>query len=518
MRPMTLTTESRVSDGAGSSVVVWRVDVRAPADRLAVATLVKFGRSEHAMSELRTIRVSKPVHFRNYGEGLVRDPSEGEASKTEITGQRIDDPQDLQELQAFHDEVGQCAEKVGESIRITVSGLKTTTERGRRILFGRNCWIYSTAIEPTTDEQWDCLSESLDPAYDHVEYIHRPSQFAWSLGLMVVEQLGPRGRDEISTDSHGDEFVETRTRGQLIVHGPVVYVADPFGVIDSAQTDVERVLLPVFVKHHRFAGQREYRFVIWAEAEPPECVVDLNVSSAMLGSLEKRPPEPAGLARAMHAADCNPAPAESPDVTEDRDQDVPSKEPLDSTSDWFWPGLLGSGDNPATPLSRTIDADEYAGNPPAATTAAALSALRSKVAEVQGERRSKVASSAWHAEPWISHLCRRFKDPIGGISITDDDILVVSLKLPRGVDGTAKMSFGPSGAYVHAVRGATEQLILHSPNPEATALPAVLGKKLSRLGLKPWPKGDGGANQDPAERTDQRTMGPPASGGRNPVG
>ena len=445
------------------------------------------------MGKLQTIRVSKPAHFRNYGEGLVRDPSEGAASTSAITGQRIDHPQELREQQEFYDEVGKCAESIGESMRMTAKGTKTTTERGARILFGRNCWIYSTAFEPTTDQQWDRLRESLEPAYDHVEYIHRPSQFAWSLGLMVVEQLGPRGRRQISTDSFGDEVVETRTRGQLIVHGPVVYVGDPFRTIDAARTDAERTLLPIFVKHHRFAGQREYRFVIWADEEPSECVVDLKVSCAMLGSLVERPPEPAGLPRTPQAADCDSEPAEPPDVSEDPDRYSVSKEPLDSTSDWFWPGLLGSGDNPTTPLSRTIDPAEYAANPPAATTAAALSALRSKVAQVRGERRLKAASSAWHAEPWISHLCKRFMDPIGGIAITDDDILVVSLKFPKGVNAKAKMSFGPSGAYVHAVKGEKEQLILRSLNPDAPAVPAGLGSKLSRLGLIPWPEPDGRA-------------------------
>ena len=482
-----------MSDDAGNTVVVWRVDARAAEDRVPVATLVKCGQEEHAMRKLRTIRVSKPARFRNYGEGLVRDPSEGAASTTVITEQRIDDPQDLREDQEFYDEIGKCAETIGESIRMTIKGTKTTTERGTRILFGRNCWIYSTAFEPTTDEQWDGLRESLEPEYHHVDYIYRPSQFAWSLGLMVVDQLGPRGRDEISTDSFGDEVTETRTRGQLIVHGPVTYVADPFRTIDSARTDAERVLLPIFVKHRRFAGQREYRFVVWADEEPSECVVDLEISLAMFGSLEERPPDPADLPRASQAADCDPEPAEAPDVAEDPDRDAASKDPLESTSDWFWPGLLGSGDDPTTPLSRTIDPADYAANPRAAATAAALSALRSKVAQVRGERRMKAASSAWHAEPWISHLCKRFLDPIGGISITDDDILVISLKFPMGVDTKAKMSFGPSGAYVHAVKGAKEQLILHSPNPNAFAVPSALGRKLSRLGLIPWPEHDGGA-------------------------
>ena len=489
MRHMNVTTESRVSDDAGNTVVVWRMDTRAPEDRVSVATLVKCGREEHAMCNLRTIRVSKLARFRSYGEGLVRDAAEGAASTTVITDQRIDDPRDLREDQEFYDEVGKCAESIGESMRMTVKSTKTTTERGTRILFGRNCWIYSTALEPTTDEEWDRLRDSLEPEYRHVDYICRPSQFAWSLGLMVVDQLGPRGVDQISTDSFGDEVTESRTRSQLIVHGPVIYVADPLRTINSARTDAERALLPIFTKHRRFAGQREYRFVIWAEEEPAECVVDLKISCAMFGSLDERPPEPAGLLRASLEADCNLEPTEASDVVEDNQhREVTGKELLESTSDWFWPELLGSGDNPTTPLSRTIDPADYAANPRAAVTAAALSALRSKVTEVRGERRIKVASSAWHAEPWISLLCKKFMDPIGGISITDDDILIVELKFPKGVATKAKLSFGPSGAYVHAVKGAREQLILHSPDPDASTVPSALGRKLSRAGLIPWPE------------------------------
>ena len=492
---MRIWTESRVSDDSGNSVIVWRVDARAPADRVAVSTLVKCGRQDHAMRKKGTIRVSKPARFRNYGEGLVRDPSEGAASTTVTTEQRIDDPQELRETQEFYDEVGKCAESIGETIRLTAKGSKTTRERTSKILFGRNCWIYSTAIEPTTKQQWDRLRESLEPGYDHVDTIRRPSQFAWSLGLMVVEQLGPRGGDQKSTDSFGEKVVETRSRGQVIVHGPVIYVADPFRTIDAAQTDEERMLLPIFVKHHRFAGQREYRFVILADKEPLEGVVDLEISCAMLGSLDERPPEPPGLARALRAADSDSELAEAPDVdvTEALDRNALGAETLDSTSDWFWPGLLGSGDNPATPLSRTIDPAQYADNPRAATTAAALSALRSKVGQVRGERRWKAASSAWHAEPWISHLCKRFMDPIGGISITDEDILVVSLKFPEDVDTKAKLSFGPSGAYVHAVKGAKRQLILHNFNPGVDAVPSSLGRTLSRLGLAPWPERDAAA-------------------------
>ena len=77
---MHLSTESRVSDDAGNSVVVWRVEALAPEDRVSVATLIKCGQKKHAMRKLRTIRISKPARFRKYGGGLIRDPSEGEAS------------------------------------------------------------------------------------------------------------------------------------------------------------------------------------------------------------------------------------------------------------------------------------------------------------------------------------------------------------------------------------------------------------------------------------------------------
>lgn len=256
MRNLRVWTESRVSDDSGNAVTVWRVEARTPEDRAPVTTLVKLGRRVHAVRSLRTIRVSKPAHFRKYGEGLVRDPSEGTASTSVTTEERIDDPRDLRESQEFDDEIGRCAESIGERIRLTTISGKTTTKHTSRILFGRNCWIYSTAIEPTSDEQWDRLWRSVEPEYDHVDYMYRLSQFAWSLGLMVVEQLGARGQDQIHTDSFADQSFETRSKGQLIVHGPVIYVADPFRAIDSARTDMERMLLPIFVKRCRVAAGR----------------------------------------------------------------------------------------------------------------------------------------------------------------------------------------------------------------------------------------------------------------------
>ena len=508
MRNPSLRAESWVSDDSGNTAIVWRFDARTPADRVSTATLVKCGRRVHAVRKLGTIRVSKLPHFRKCGEGLVRDPSEGMASKTVTTARRIDDPQDLRESLAFDDEVQRCAQSIGETGQLTTKGITTTEKRTSRILFGRNCWIYSTAIEPTSDEQWDRLWESLEPAYDHVDHIHKPSQFAWSLGLMAMEQLGARCSDQTLTASFGDQSVETRSRGQLIVHGPVIYVADPFHVIDSARTDMERILLPVFVKHDRFAGHREYRFVILTEKEPPERVVDLRVSCAMLGALDDRrlgPPRPT---RTPLLSESDIASPDQPEAEHGPQADSAAKQPLEPISDWFRPDLLGSFDNPAIPLSRTVDPAVSADNPAAATTAAALSALRSKVAQVTAaERRWKAASSAWHAEPWICHICKRFKDPIGGIWITEDDILIVALQFPQGVDAKARLSFGPSGAHVYAIEGAREKSVSRSLNPNELVFPADLGRTLLRLGMTPWPENEAAARDQNTQEDEAEGLG-----------
>ena len=55
-----------------------------------------------------------------------------------ITGQWIDDPQDLREDQEFYDEVGKCAESIGETVRRTARGTKKT--HTSKILFGRK-WL-----------------------------------------------------------------------------------------------------------------------------------------------------------------------------------------------------------------------------------------------------------------------------------------------------------------------------------------------------------------------------------------
>ena len=111
---------------------------------------------------------------------------------------------------------------------------------------------------------------------------------------------------------------------------------------------------------------------------------------------------------------------------------------------WPRPGLSN------TPSTRTLpwtDPDFLAAAVgEAATAEAALAALRQKVGHVEAERRTGAASAASHAEPYIRKLCSTFVDPIDSTSMTDDDLLVVALKIPPNANIRACMSFGPSRA------------------------------------------------------------------------
>ena len=496
-------TESAITDETGNRITVWYVDVRDPAHRSPITTLIKGGHPEHAIDKLGSIRVSKPARFREFGEGLIRDLSEAQASSHVKTLERVDDPTDLQESQRFNDEVARCAASIGESLSRKVISSKITEESVRKILFGKNCWMYSTSIEPPDHEAFQHWKNSMPDGYKPVARICRPRQFAWSLGLMVTEQLGPHGSEETLKESYdGGEVVERRVKGQLILHGPVIYVPNTFEVISGASSPIELMALMLFIKDSKFAAQREYRFLISTKEEPPpnEEVVDLKVSKAMFGSLEERPvptAQPEEVALAAEEPVDRPVEVVS-SQNDNNDEDEEHEQLMESSLarggfDGFPFDDFPFDDFPFDdgPSTRLVPSNKSVGaykDPQDVASAAALQALRSKVEQVQGDRRMRAASSAWHAEPWIRRLCEMFVDPIGAVWITDDDILVVDLKFPKGVDASAKIAFGPSGARVEAAKGKKSQLISrNSSSIETSYVPESLVRKLSALGLERRP-------------------------------
>ena len=268
------------------------VDVRLPGSREPIETLVKGCRKEHAIELSRSMRVSKPPFFRDRGGGLIMDSSEAQISRTEVA-HVVSDPASEEAFSEWLRSHG-LSQMVMAEVKEAISRATDTFEQ--TYSFGTNGWIFCTSLEPRNDEEWRKWRDSMDEDYDHVSHIYRPREFARALGSMVVDQLGPQGQEEEVTHTfHGREARKTRHRSQVIVHGPVRYVEDPYSVFAAAANrPLEEVLHSlgplifhtVFVKGIEYRDQREYRFVIWTKTEPTDETVDLDVSMAMLGAMQ----------------------------------------------------------------------------------------------------------------------------------------------------------------------------------------------------------------------------------------
>ena len=484
--------EGSLVDDIGNLITVWHLDMRDPDKRVPINTLVKTGRREHAMGTLGTIRVSKPARFRSHGEGLIMDPAETLVSRSIERSEPIDEAE-LEAKRAFNEELKQCSTAIGARASMTHSLPKETTRRRTvNLTLGKNGWIYSTSIQPGDDDDEQCWRASMPTDYDHRQRIPRPREFARALGLMAAEQLGPRGKETTLNAKFADQRFESRHRDQMIVHGPVIYTANAFDLAAGAASEGERVFLPVFAKDIQYADQREYRFAIWAEDEPEEEYVDLRVSKAMLGSLQER----AGLP--VTSVDSSPGETHVPSTAsrapETRAQVRESPPDLGSRSPPFREGSIHFPHNPnppALPVSpHLLGPDESDSQySEAAATGAVLTALSYKLGQVSGERRIKMAAAAWYAVPWIRTLCSRYEHPIKNIWISDEDILIVELRLPKEIAASAKIGFGPSGARLYEVDHAGGQIISPSSPGSDPFGPESLLETLSELGT-PRPSGD----------------------------
>ena len=271
------------------------VDLRPPADRESAKTLVKGCHKEHAIELSGKIRVSKPTFFRDHGRGLIMDTGETRISRTTTACRVRDDTIALNEV------INEWlrANGLSDTVKVTVRDAITriTDTNVDTYSFGTNGWIFSTSMEPRNDEEWSRWQDSMDEDYDHVSHIYRPREFARALGSMVVDQLGPQGQEEELTHAfHGREVRKTLHRAQLIIHGPVLYVEDPYSMFVAAadnrpSVEIMRSFGPlifhtVFVKGSEHRDQREYRFVIWTKEEPINETVDLDVSMAMMGAMQ----------------------------------------------------------------------------------------------------------------------------------------------------------------------------------------------------------------------------------------
>ena len=400
-------------DDAGNLIICTYVDLRDPAERFPIAALQKASSKRHAIPGCETIRISKPGWFLEQGEGLA---SGGETHH------------------------------------------------------GTNGWVYCASIEPETAEEQVALRQAMPAGCDAVSPIRRPRAFARALGAMAAEQAGPRGRIVLLRNTVEGRTFCTAHKSQAVYHGPVAYLDDPCRRLESASSELEFALLLVFVKHTAHRAQREYRFLVWAEDESEEEVLDLDVSSALVDAMLKPRPEPEG------SGFVRPGAAEYSAVEDPaREGHSGGRARVEAL-----PAFLGAGNPAVAPQPR--DAETLAGDwRETATVRAAIEALREAVGGAHAGCRRDAAAAAWQAERVLRFLCSTFGSGATGVQVGEDGFIVITAELPGDNLVDVSITVGPEGTCASRISAGGAHTAATAA--DVRSFEAVLTERLARVGV-----------------------------------
>lgn len=458
-----LLQEGFILDHGGNQVLTWHLDFRVLDKRSPIGAVIKYGHEQFAIERRHTVKLAKPPHFRKEGETLINDQSEGFAIKETVVQREIS-------VSAVED-VNRALELSGERGTSVSTALKdrTVTDTDRDWLeWGNDMWLFCTAMEPTSEDEEKALLESLDPGYDHASYIPSSRTFAQILGRAYVEQYGaPREPKKPMEHTVSGVFAgKTYHRQIVVVHGPVVYVDDPYATCASAvagQDPLIRTLLPIFIKRKDYSGQREYRFVIPDKRQhEADCKIML-ATPELLTAIGRR-----GNGKGpMSVPDFDTTGAEgAPPSETTSSHHIPNPPELTITrADMAEISLASSAiDDRFKSVNEeepTSDFHETVGLYPAvATLHEKIDGTGMGIAALHPERKPYLTSAAWYAERSIRKLCHRFENPIAGISVTDDNSIVIDIRLSHWRDSECRLAVMPSGVYA---------LTLKRKNGESTA-------------------------------------------------
>ena len=277
--------EGFVLDDAGNMLRTSYVDLRDDDERTVIQSVAKGCKREHALEAAKSLLISKPQRFREFGVGLIQDDQEGFAREERVSLE-AETPKEAAKLRATED-LNDAVQLVGSTIRSSqrVEYRRRKTQR-ESFSYGKDWWIYCASIRPDKTE-WDAWRATLDEDYDHVSEIGQPAKFAEALARMVTEQVGPLGKEAWSTGTiDGKAGARTKHKSQWVIHGPVVYTDELYEKIVGEEDEVKRMAACLFAKPMTHAAQREYRFVVLNGGASEETLL-LNISGMMRDSLAR---------------------------------------------------------------------------------------------------------------------------------------------------------------------------------------------------------------------------------------
>ena len=430
-------------DDEGTLISCTYVDFRDPGDRSLITTLWKASPRQYAIPGCGTIRISKPSCFRDHGEGLVLRGEEGD------------------------DDSG----PVGASVNSKAALADAPEASTDAVRFGTNGWIYCASIQPETLAERSAWREVMLPGHDAVSPIRRPRAFARALGALVAEQVGPRGRTVLLRNTVEGEAFSTAHRSQTVYHGPVVYSDEVYRRLERASSDLELLLLLVFLRDAAHRAQREYRFVAWAEDEPGENRLDLSVSPSLVEAMQVPPRGPDG-------GGYVPAGVEESSTVEATQDD---NRPRGTLHVETLPAFVAGGNPTVAP--RRYDVESLPGDVrEMAFFYAAIQALRSAVAKANVGCRKDAAAAAWHAEPVLHFFCSTFGDGIARVRVDDNGFNVITAELSGDGPVEATIAVGPEGTFACRITMGSRHLA--STAPDAPTFESVLKRRLAEVGVR----------------------------------
>ncbi len=278
-KPLVMADGQIATDG-GHLLLVQYVDISGSKKERQRNTLVKGTESAYSLAHNDTIRISTPHRFRNVGEAMLKDHQEGGAQRREEKVRSNDFTRESEEQE-------QALRQLGISnVKLSSPTHSTSKHQANTLTYGGGSWIFCAAIQPTTKDEWEKLHRSLPSSYNDYTTIHQPSKFAQALGLMFMDQIGPKSID--GTLTHGSKDIDpliTLHDFQLVFHGPVFYTDDVYGFLNAYKHVDLAYVYPLFVKDRQYEEQREYRFIMVGNDDPTNQHIDLRVSGMMRDSL-----------------------------------------------------------------------------------------------------------------------------------------------------------------------------------------------------------------------------------------
>ena len=314
--------EGFVLNDSGTLVTTTYIDLRKDGERTAIPALVKGCKREYALEDGENILISKPARFRQYGEALILDRQEGLAKDETVTLTEVTAAQ-ARRQRAVAD-LNEAREISNSRMRMVQSeSYSSSNTESKSLGYAKEWWIFSTSIKPP-DEEWGTWRATLPEEYDHVSEIGHPAKFAQALAHMVVEQIGPKGKDGWLRDTtEGAEGPRTNHTLQWVMHGPVVYTDQVYDELTRDLDERTRVAAYVFTKSTEYAAQREYRFAVLNEGAEEETVL-LKISGMMRDALK---PAEGGLLR-------TPPTEPGPETVEHKEHESPQNADVRPTLRW----------------------------------------------------------------------------------------------------------------------------------------------------------------------------------------